>query len=206
MISEKYKDYCCENPLKIENYQQAREDRTHTWKLHHRNEIQNFGGLDRSILIRLGLWRRRPASELIFLPKPVHAEMHANVKRTWKRGVFKPLRQLLLLGKRLDEITAEDIERMAVAMNRVRTSFRQLLSYCTNPTSKLYHVYGGKGIGICEEWMRDRSKFVDWVMRNGYAPGKDRRKCSVRRIDKSKDFSPENCYVMNRTGEVDFLS
>lgn len=76
------KDYCCEDVSLIENYQKAIEDDTQTWHCHHRLEICDESGKERSLqksrdeLIAENLYYNRPASELIFLTKSEHRSLH----------------------------------------------------------------------------------------------------------------------------------
>ena len=75
MICERtIKDYCCEDPHLIENYNEAINDKTQTWECHHRLEID----LDKTTneLKELGLYWNRPASELIFLTSSEHSKLH----------------------------------------------------------------------------------------------------------------------------------
>ena len=46
------------------------------------------------------------------------------------------------------------------------------------------------GIGVCPEW-EDYANYEDWCFKNGWKPGM----CIVR-IDKGKDFCPENCKLV----------
>ena len=47
-------------------------------------------------------------------------------------------------------------------------------------------------VGICTEWLMNSRKFVDWCIDNGYVHGS-----YVNLIDKTKDFSPNNCEILN---------
>lgn len=76
------KEYCCEDVSLIENYQKAIEDDTQTWHCHHRLEVCDENGKERSLqksrdeLIAENLYYNRPASELIFLTKSEHRSLH----------------------------------------------------------------------------------------------------------------------------------
>ena len=59
---------------------------------------------------------------------------------------------------------------------------------CFNKDAHNFSFYGGKGIGICEEWLHDFQAFYDWAMGNGYEDG-----LTIDRIDSDKDYSPQNC-------------
>ena len=68
--------YCCEDISKIENYEQAVNDKTQTWACHHRAEILPCGRFSRDDLIKYRLYYQRPANELIFLTKAEHTKLH----------------------------------------------------------------------------------------------------------------------------------
>ena len=78
MISthQRMKDYCSEPLSHIENYQEAMNDPTQTWVLHHRNEIDNGVFRTPSELMADGMYWNRPASELIFLTRAMHNHIH----------------------------------------------------------------------------------------------------------------------------------
>lgn len=58
---------------------------------------------------------------------------------------------------------------------------------CTNPNSPNYHLYGGRGISICDEWM-EFWNFREWSYQNGYREG-----LSIDRIDVNGNYEPSNC-------------
>lgn len=66
--------------------------------------------------------------------------------------------------------------------------FRGILKRCYNPRCKAYPDYGGRGILVCDEWLKDRRKFVEWGLANGFRP-----ELSIDRIDVNKGYSPDNC-------------
>ena len=59
---------------------------------------------------------------------------------------------------------------------------------CNNPNDKNYHNYGGRGIKVCNEWLKDFSNFYNWAISNGYQEG-----LSIERKDVNGDYCPENC-------------
>lgn len=59
---------------------------------------------------------------------------------------------------------------------------------CTNPNSKDWVNYGGRGITVCGEWLTDFAAFYNWAMKNGYEEN-----LTIDRIDNEKGYCPENC-------------
>lgn len=59
---------------------------------------------------------------------------------------------------------------------------------CTNPKHPQYRRYGGRGITVCEEWLKDPRPFIEWGMAHGYAKGLE-----IDRRDNDKGYSSGNC-------------
>jgi hypothetical protein len=59
---------------------------------------------------------------------------------------------------------------------------------CYSVKDKHYVDYGGRGIKIYDEWLKDFQKFYDWSISNGYKPG-----LSIDRIDNNDGYYPWNC-------------
>ena len=71
---------------------------------------------------------------------------------------------------------------------RLYSIFRDMKRRCYNPNFSEFKAYGGKGIIICDEWLRNFQSFYDWAMTNGYQDD-----LTIDRINSSKIYSPDNC-------------
>lgn len=64
-------------------------------------------------------------------------------------------------------------------------SWSEMLARCRNPKSRIYSYYGGRGISVCDRWI----KFENFLADMGGRPvGK-----SLDRIDVDGNYEPENC-------------
>ena len=59
---------------------------------------------------------------------------------------------------------------------------------CSYPKDCKYHLYGGRGITVCDEWRNSFKAFYDWAMANGY-----RDDLTHDRIDSNGNYEPSNC-------------
>ena len=73
MISKGIKRFCCEDISLIENYEEA-VNSEELWDCHHRLETDSNKSVKE--LKDIGLYWKRPASELIFLSHRDHASLH----------------------------------------------------------------------------------------------------------------------------------
>lgn len=66
--------------------------------------------------------------------------------------------------------------------------WQKIKQRCLNPKDEYYHLYGGKGIVICDRWLDSFSNFLEDV---GRAPNMTSQ---FKRKDNFKSYSIENCY------------
>lgn len=107
MINRKAaRSYCKDDIRKIENYEQAIND-TKRWVCHHRLEMTIDGEQVHTpdSLTKLGMYKKRPYFELIFMPQVEHIRLHQNAhnsfegkhhskesieaKRKWSQNIVK---------------------------------------------------------------------------------------------------------------------
>lgn len=107
-----------------------------------------------------------------------------------------PTAQNLTSGKSkscgcLSREMASSLKRTHGASNTpAHNTWSGMIQRCTNPNTKQYSDYGGRGITVCEEW-RDFSAFLRDMGQppNGY---------TIERKDNDKGYNKENCIWADR--------
>lgn len=69
---------------------------------------------------------------------------------------------------------------------RIYTIWHDLKSRCLNSKNKSYKYYGGRGITVCDKWIKFEGFYED--MKGGYDDN-----LTIDRIDNNKGYSKENC-------------
>lgn len=68
-----------------------------------------------------------------------------------------------------------------------------MLSRVLSKNNYAYNLYGGRGIGVCDEW-KDFVQFRNWAMENGYADNLE-----IDRINNDGNYEPNNCRWVTRS-------
>lgn len=84
-----------------------------------------------------------------------------------------------------------------LSKTRIYKLYHSILTRCNNPNCNHYKDYGGRNIGICEEWATDFLAFREWALNNGYSDN-----LTIERIDVNKGYSPDNCCWIPREKQV----
>lgn len=71
--------------------------------------------------------------------------------------------------------------------------YRSIHRSCYDSSYKAFHLYGAKGVKLCNEWFINKEKFVNWCLDNGFDTD-----MTINLIDKTKDYSPDNCEIITK--------
>lgn len=80
---------------------------------------------------------------------------------------------------------------------RLYRIFDGMRKRCYNPKHRWYKRYGGRGVAICDEWLKDRGSFFAWAKANGY-----RDDLTIDRIDTNGNYCPENCRFVDQKTQI----
>ena len=75
--------------------------------------------------------------------------------------------------------------------SRVYNVVDGVIKRCYDTNKDTYHLYGGRGISVCDEWRCSRETFCKWLEDEGFRDG-----LQVDRIDNDKGYTPENCRLL----------
>lgn len=87
-------------------------------------------------------------------------------------------------------MAAKSRHGFAVRDGKIRPEYKawcHLKERCLNPSHPSYHNYGGRGIGVCDEW---RDSFEAFYRDMGPRPSDEH---TLDRIDNDKGYCKENC-------------
>ena len=91
---------------------------------------------------------------------------------------------------------SKDGKTSRVVYPQENNSGASMRNRCLNPNHAFYHLYGGKGIQICERWL-GKDGFINFLEDMGPKPNHTktrggRSSYSLDRLDSDKGYCPEN--------------
>jgi hypothetical protein len=78
-----------------------------------------------------------------------------------------------------------------LSRTRLYHKYKSMVYRCYNTNQTNFIYYGGRGIGVCDEWLSSENglqNFISWSLVNGYKPD-----LQIDRINNDGDYSPNNC-------------
>lgn len=72
-------------------------------------------------------------------------------------------------------------------------AYYNMRARCYQESYVEFERYGGRGIGVCDEWRNDFEAFIAWAEVNGFQEG-----LQLDRKDNDGDYTPENCRWVTR--------
>lgn len=86
---------------------------------------------------------------------------------------------------------SHNIGKKNVLYNR----YNSMKASCYRPKHSAYKNNGARGITVCDLWKNDFMEFYNWAISHGFT-----NKRVLHRIDRDREFSPENCrWVSHKT-------
>ena len=81
---------------------------------------------------------------------------------------------------------------------KINHRFSIIKDRCYNPNCNEYWRYGGNGVYVCDEWMKDTKNFVNWFR----SQPNWSLKLEVDRINGKGPYSPDNCRLASRETQL----
>ena len=104
---------------------------------------------------------------------------------TFKRPILKG--EAKSCGCLQKEITSKRATTHGKSSNSgAYNSYHHMKTRCYNPKSDYYHLYGGRGITVCDPWL---NSFENFFKDMGERP----KGCTIDRINPNGNYEPSNC-------------
>lgn len=108
----------------------------------------------------------------------------AAVSGTWKRGHASGRSDRAKANRRAH---GEGSNRSGRSPTFV--AWTNMIQRCTNENRPDFYLYGGRGITVCDRWLKSGGGFAAFLADMGDRPAG----ASIDRIDNSKGYEPSNC-------------
>lgn len=116
-----------------------------------------------------------------------HCRCECGAEKTFPRGSL--LQGLSRSCGCLKKVWASKMNyKHGLSNTRPHDIWRTMIDRCTNPNSKIYEWYGGRGITVCERWLGSFESFMDDM-----GPTYDDRLSLDRYPDQDGNYEKDNC-------------
>lgn len=103
-------------------------------------------------------------------------------------GRVKTIRVVHLVRSRISSCGWLMGEQHGESKSKLYNVWRGMKNRCYRPAYSEWHLYGGKGVKMCDEWRDSFICFRDWAKSNGWQHG-----LPIDRINGSGNYEPGNC-------------
>lgn len=86
------------------------------------------------------------------------------------------------------EICGDKHRKHGYTKTRLYRIYYKMKERCYRKANDNYKYYGGLGVTVCDEWLKNFNTFAEWAISHGY---KDN--LTIDRIDPSGNYEPDNC-------------
>lgn len=105
------------------------------------------------------------------------------------------------ISSQTGKVTIQEMHKKQVTHGytgtRIYRTYKNMKSRCYNLHVKCYPYYGGKGITVCDEWLKNPQTFIEWALTHGYTDN-----LTIERIDSDKGYSPDNCEFITQAEQA----
>lgn len=147
---------------------------------------ESYIGEKRNYLTVLGIERNPNSGTRMYICQCDCGKKKLVTPFHWDKGIVKSC------GCMHGKLLSERVKKHGFSGMRIYHVWINMLDRCNNPKNSNYHNYGGRGISVCEEWIKPET-FIEWAYANSYDENAPRGEYTIDRIDVNGNYEPSNC-------------